>query len=73
MPPSRRRRCSSPQIIGQGGWLHQVPFVGGNNIVYAVDQAGRLLRYVDASQSGGGDVSSPRSSVGRMAQFKFSS
>jgi hypothetical protein len=51
-----------PQIIGQGGW-QQFGSAGGNNIIYAVDQAGRLLRYVDASQTGGGDVSAPRSSV----------
>ena len=47
-------------------------FSGGNNILYAVDQEGELLRYVDGSQTGGGDVSSPQI-VGRggWQQFGF--
>lgn len=35
-------------------------FSGAGNVIYAVDEPGRLLRYVDASQTGGGDVSSPQ-------------
>ncbi|MCI0391821.1 MAG: hypothetical protein MOB07_24010, partial [Acidobacteria bacterium] len=38
----------------------------------AVDQQGRLLRYQDASQSGGGDVSNPAViGQGGWLQFKF--
>jgi len=60
-------------VIGQGGW-QAFPFLwsGGNNVIYAVDGAGRLLRYVDASQTGGGDVSSPVVvGQGGWQQFKF--
>jgi hypothetical protein len=42
------------------------------NVIYAVDHDGRLLRYVDGSQTGGGDVSAPQV-VGRggWQQFGF--
>ncbi len=48
-------------MVGQGGWQQfKFLFGGGNNVIYAVNQQGQLLRYVDASQTGGGDVSSPQ-------------
>jgi hypothetical protein len=60
-------------VIGQGGWrqfLHL--FRGEGNVIYAVDQDGRLLRYVDGSQTGGGDVSSPQViGQGGWQQFGF--
>jgi hypothetical protein len=64
---------SSPQVIGQGGWLQfKFLFSGGDNIIYAVNQQGQLLRYVDGSQTGGGDVSSPQViGQGGWLQFKF--
>jgi hypothetical protein len=42
------------------------------NVIYTVDQPGQLLRYVDASQTGGGEVSSPQV-IGRggWQQFRF--
>ncbi|WP_158289931.1 tachylectin-related carbohydrate-binding protein, partial [Micromonospora sp. S4605] len=64
---------SNPQIIGQGGWQQfRFLFPGADNVIYAVDQAGRLLRYVDASQTGGGDVSNPQIiGQGGWQQFRF--
>jgi hypothetical protein len=55
---------ANPLVIGQGGWqnmrfLFSGGTVRGTRILYAVDEAGRLLFFRDKTQNGTGDVANP--------------
>ncbi len=63
---------NTPQVIGGGGWQQfKFLFPGTNNVIYAVNQQGQLLRYPNGSQSGGGVAPPQVIGQGGWLQFKF--
>ena len=64
---------NTPATLGTGRWAHyKFVFSGGNGIIYAVDQAGRLLFSRDSIDNGSETVSKPTViGLGGWEEFKF--